>query len=131
MQTFKNGSKIVLKENGLKYILNYKNDTLDGLYFLYLKDEIIQMGDFSMGFKNGTVKHYKDKYLYYEKTYEMGTLVSITNYNADGTLSFKKTYLKNKMFVIHYNYSIPMDSGWTLHNQKIYDGYIDTIEKIN
>jgi hypothetical protein len=60
----------------------------------------------------------------------MGTLKSITNYNHDGTISCKRIYSEEKMFVIHFNNSVPWDSGWTIHKQKLYEGYIDKIEKI-
>ena len=131
MQTVKNGPKVVHKENGLKYVLNYKNDTLHGSYLIYLNEEILQIGDFIMGFRNGTVKLYKNNSLYIEKYYEKGKLVSVTNFNADGTYSFKRTYLKDKMYFIHYVDSTVMDSGWNKHNKKLYEGFIDNLEKLN
>ncbi|MFN8154663.1 MAG: hypothetical protein U0Y08_10255 [Bacteroidia bacterium] len=130
-QTGKNGTKVVLKENGLKYILNYRNDTLHGPYFIYLNEEILQTGDLNMGYRNGTVKLYKNNSLYIEKCYEKGKLITITNFNADGTYSYKRTFMNDKMFCIHYIDSTTIDSGWTKHNKKLYEGFIDSLEKLN
>jgi hypothetical protein len=35
------------------------------------------------------------------------------------------------MFFIHYVDSTVMDSGWNKHNKKLYEGFIDNLEKLN
>jgi len=90
----KNGTYTFKSTSGAEFIMTYKNDTLNGPFFIYNnKKELREVGDFSKGFRNGTQKGYDTNgLLLTEKKFNKGKIESIDFFTPNGNIYFQEFY---------------------------------------
>jgi antitoxin component YwqK of YwqJK toxin-antitoxin module len=91
--TIKNGTYTFKSKYGSKFIMSYKNDTLNGPYFMYNdNNELRLVGDFAKGYRNGTQKMYENGLLRVEKKFIKGKIESINVYLPNGDIASQAFY---------------------------------------
>lgn len=131
-EVVRNG-QYTFKEKNLKYVVNYKNDTIHGDYWIYEDEKLIEKGRVCMGYKDGSIYTYLPKQTVI-KFYEYGVLDKIHIKYSDGNIYFIYMYDKNGRLrkLIEYNFNTNrMDTSITAQRGAVFKKcYLDSYKDL-